>query len=83
MNIRCAVCNKPVDRVETQYRIWDYRYEVKAFCHGAVDVMTIDELDFAMIRDLPEQLESQEGVAFTTKELGHGEVKRLAEAPQE
>jgi hypothetical protein len=81
MNIRCAVCNKPVDRVETWHDHLNRCQWIAAHCHGTVDVMRFNETDLVMIRDLPKQLEHQEGVAFTTKELGHGEVKRLAEKP--
>lgn len=70
MRIRCAKCNKPVDRWE----MWDEenppKKVIRAFCHGDIDTMFMTLLDLSKLtRDDIQQLENQEGLAFQTDRI--------------
>lgn len=41
--IRCARCNKLVDEVRVRYDILDLGSEIAVSCHGAVEVMRLDD----------------------------------------
>jgi hypothetical protein len=65
--IKCAICNKPVERVA-----WFDEFEtgmlvIEAYCHGEKDVMRIDlkKIDLSTLK----ALEYTDGVAFSTKRL--------------
>lgn len=60
----CAVCNKPVDKVESMY-LPDYDGKVfRVYCHGKVEQQMLDS--FTLI----EAKEITFGKAFDSKRLG-------------
>lgn len=70
--IRCAVCSKPVDRIEWHDdRCRDVRI-ISAYCHGSKDTM---ELPHAALiqRDVVGQIKNQEGVAFAVARITGGQ----------
>lgn len=70
MRIRCAICDKPVNRWEHWRNEEHMMQTIKVYCHGDTDSMKLSDFDLAhMTREQRSQLENQEGVAFTTKRL--------------
>ena len=65
MNIMCAMCGKPVDRVEWFDDPMNFQRVIRAHCHGKVDEMRLDSNQpvhiFKALRDA-------RGVAFAGKE---------------
>lgn len=41
---KCAICCKPVDRLESADDIYTHRRVFRAFCHGQVDEATLDAI---------------------------------------
>ena len=41
----CAVCNKPVERMESEYDINTYQKRFRVYCHGDVEDATLDDMD--------------------------------------
>lgn len=64
MNLKCARCNKPVERIELYENIRQRTLEIKVWCHGEEDTCTITE--HFMIEALAPL---KEGVAFNTRKL--------------
>lgn len=67
MRIRCAVCDKPVERILTREDIARCRHEITVVCHGDNDTMMLDHL--ALIETGAEQFFQTEGVAFQTNRI--------------
>lgn len=66
--VRCAVCSRPVERVETmmQRGVVDESFTFRAHCHGAVDEVTITA---AELMNSPRE-GMQSFIAFATKTEG-------------
>lgn len=62
LRIRCAKCDKLVDRVYWSEDNWSNVVTVIVRCHGETDKMCID-LSELSVNDI-KQIERQEGVAF-------------------
>lgn len=60
-SISCAVCKKPVDRVEVYENEMDLSLIVRAYCHGMRDEMS---LPLNTMREYGREILSQTGVAF-------------------
>ena len=41
----CAVCNKPVERMESEYDINTYQKRFRVYCHGDVEDATLNDMD--------------------------------------
>jgi hypothetical protein len=41
----CAVCNKPVERMESTYDINTYRKRFRVYCHGQMEDATLNDMD--------------------------------------
>lgn len=41
----CAVCNKPVERMESQYDINSYQKRFRVYCHGQTEEAFINDED--------------------------------------
>ena len=63
--ISCAICQKPVDRLEWETEEFGRRLIVRAYCHGDVDTMQLDAWQMHNMREH----DLQEGVAFETKRI--------------
>jgi hypothetical protein len=42
IKITCAVCDKPVERVECMTRLHLASFRFRVYCHGAIDVCEVD-----------------------------------------
>ena len=40
----CAVCNKPVERMESMYDINAYQKRFRVYCHGQTEDATLDDM---------------------------------------
>ena len=40
----CAVCNKRVDRMESEYDINAYQKRFRVYCHGQTEDATLDDM---------------------------------------
>ena len=67
----CAICNKPVERMESLYDINKYQKVFRVFCHGQIEEVLLSDMDIwnadsirmgqAFIDKLPQpQLEKKE-----------------------
>lgn len=63
--IRCAICQKPVDRLEWGTEEFGRWLIVRAYCHGDVDTMHLDAWQMQNMREI----DLQDGVAFETKRI--------------
>ena len=41
----CAVCNKPVERMECEYEYNTLRRRFRVYCHGQTEVATLTDMD--------------------------------------
>jgi hypothetical protein len=41
----CAVCNKPVERMESQYDINNYQKRFRVYCHGQTEEAFLNNMD--------------------------------------
>lgn len=41
----CAICNKPVERMESEYDINQYQKRFRVYCHGQTEDATLDDMD--------------------------------------
>jgi hypothetical protein len=41
----CAVCNKPVERMESEYDINSYQKRFRVYCHGDVEEALLSDMD--------------------------------------
>jgi hypothetical protein len=41
----CAVCNKPVDRMESTYDINHYQKRFRVYCHGQAEEAFLSDMD--------------------------------------
>ena len=41
----CAVCNKPVERMESLYDINKYQKVFRVFCHGQIEEVLLSDMD--------------------------------------
>ena len=41
----CAVCNKPVERMESMYDINSYQKRFRVYCHGDVEEALLNDMD--------------------------------------
>lgn len=41
----CAVCNKPVERMEWEYEYNTLRRRFRVYCHGQTEVATLTDMD--------------------------------------
>lgn len=64
LKIRCAVCQRPIERVEMFYSPELQIHVLTAFCHGEKDDMKVRAQDMIEVPNFVDQLFSQEGVAF-------------------
>lgn len=62
--IRCARCDKLVDRVWIETNVNADTRTLSVECHGERDHMTFTRRDLVTIDNLAEQIAQQEGVAF-------------------
>lgn len=69
--VRCAICDKPVDRVVASYEVAPMCHVLTVQCHGDSESMRLEDYLLAEIgTDVARQIRSQEGVAFATKRIG-------------
>jgi hypothetical protein len=68
IRIRCAICDKPVDRITLSRDVAFMRTLIAVECHGDRDAMDIPETFFQHKEDV-DALKASEGVAFATKRL--------------
>lgn len=40
----CAVCNKPVERMESMYDINSYQKRFRVYCHGQMEEALLDDM---------------------------------------
>jgi hypothetical protein len=40
----CAICNKPVERMESIYDINTYQKRFRVYCHGQTEDATLDDM---------------------------------------
>lgn len=63
--VRCAKCDKQVDKIECQYDPYLDEWHFKVWCHGATDECTVGA---SFIRSIdPRDLEGMKGNAFVTE----------------
>lgn len=67
IRLRCAKCNKPVDKVMWQDDPYNGIRQIAAYCHGERDTMTVDSLVLSPAQI--EEMKLQEGVAFATQAI--------------
>ena len=41
----CAVCNKPVERMESMYDINNYQKRFRVYCHGQTEEAFLNDMD--------------------------------------
>ena len=41
----CAVCNKPVERMDSQYDINTYQKRFRVYCHGKMEEALLSDMD--------------------------------------
>jgi hypothetical protein len=41
----CAVCNKPVERMESMYDINQYQKQFRVYCHGQTEEAFLNDMD--------------------------------------
>ena len=41
----CAICNKPVERMESIYDINNYQKRFRVYCHGQMEEATLNDMD--------------------------------------
>jgi hypothetical protein len=41
----CAICNKPVERMESLYDINKYQKVFRVFCHGQIEEVLLSDMD--------------------------------------
>ena len=41
----CAVCNKPVERMDSEYDINTYQKRFRVYCHGQVEEALLSDMD--------------------------------------
>ena len=41
----CAVCNKPVERMESMYDINQYQKRFRVYCHGQMEEAFLNDMD--------------------------------------
>lgn len=41
----CAVCNKPVERMESMYDINNYQKKFRVYCHGQMEEALLNDMD--------------------------------------
>ena len=41
----CAVCNKPVERMDSQYEINTYQKRFRVYCHGQMEEALLSDMD--------------------------------------
>jgi hypothetical protein len=68
LRVRCAKCERPVDRIEQWETEADYRLEIRVFCHGDRETMSLSLYDVEDA-EVVKQIKGQEGVAFATARL--------------
>lgn len=68
IRVKCAMCNKPVDRIEWFDEDFGHgKRVIVAHCHGERDEMRFDPVRLSL--DALRQMEEGEGIAFTTKRI--------------
>ncbi len=65
--IRCAICDKPVEKVEWWEEAHSREWVIRATCHGDTDRMSF--VIAAESEAMLEQIKTGEGMAFTTKRI--------------
>lgn len=74
LRIRCAICDKLVDRVYWRYDQMKGETLIEVDCHGDKDRTTIADYDIiAMTHAQLHELNSSVGVAFTTPRISSKE----------
>jgi hypothetical protein len=66
-NIRCAVCDRYVERIEWFDDLVKRDRIIRVFCHGESDEMRLDVYRLSL--DELRTIGDSEGVAFTTKRI--------------
>ena len=66
--IRCALCDKPVDRIEWRDDPRSFARIISVYCHGDRDTMELTE-ECIQQRGLADQIMEQEGVAFSAARI--------------
>ena len=41
----CAICNKPVERMESEYDINQYQKRFRVYCHGQMEEAFLNDMD--------------------------------------
>ena len=41
----CAICNKPVERMESMYEINQYQKRFRVYCHGQMEEAFLSDMD--------------------------------------
>lgn len=41
----CAVCNKPVERMDSEYDINTYQKRFRVYCHGQMEEALLNDMD--------------------------------------
>ena len=41
----CAICNKPVERMESMYNINQYQKRFRVYCHGQMEEAFLNDMD--------------------------------------
>ena len=73
--IICAVCNKPVEKLEWLDDFNSHARHITAHCHGDTDSMVLTD---TFLMDLGGAKQLTEGVAFQTKKIAHDTYTQLA-----
>lgn len=80
LRIRCAICDKLVDRVYWRYDQWKGETLIEVDCHGDKDRMTITDHDIVtMTHAQLHELNSSVGVAFTTPRVTQEKAPDLSD----
>ena len=67
IKVNCAVCGKPVDRVETYFSDWDYKLYITVECHGETETTAVSGIAalYSWVSVLAHIKQNElEGVAF-------------------
>lgn len=69
--IRCAVCNRPVDRLEVYRDECRCVYVYEAHCHGGIDTTVLTDRQLV---EFGPAFQITGGLAFTSKRIGKDDV---------
>lgn len=68
--VRCAICERPVERLVWERSPSEFGVSLTAYCHGDEDRMRVEDSFLARLsKEEADELFSSEGVAFLAKRI--------------